>query len=203
MPRKPASEEQRQAVRKRIQKAAAKLFADEGAAGVSARAIAGRAGVSVGTLYAYFSDLQGLMQSLWMEPVAHIDVLFTQVARENADPVQRLRALLGAYAEFALKNPELYRGAFLFVRPKVLPAPEKAALESAVFPGLLIDAVRDGQSAGLLRSGDPRRLAQIFWAGLHGCLALPVNFDRLAFDEAGPLARDVIDMLMTAAKAET
>lgn len=200
MARKPATEAQRSIVRKGIQKAAAGLYADKGLAAISARAVAERAGVSVGTLYAYFDNLQTLMQSLWMEPVGRLASIFTEVADATPDPAPRLRALLETYVGFASRNPEFYRGAFLFVRPQTLPAPDRAALDSEVFPALLIRALEDGQRAGVFRAGDPRRLAQILWAGLHGCFAMPTNFDRLAIDAPEALAADMINDLISAVR---
>ena len=109
MPRKPATEEQKLAARRHLQKTASGLYAEKGATGVSARAIAVRAGVSVGALYSHFGSLQGLMQSLWREPVEQIDRQLEQIAADHPDPVDRLRALLGAYVEVALERPELFR----------------------------------------------------------------------------------------------
>lgn len=196
MARKPATAEQRQAVRRHIQKAAASVYSEQGASAVSVRAIAQRAEVSVGTLYAYFGSLQGLMQSLWMEPLETINARLTELAASIAEPVERLAALLNAYVEVAHARPELFRGAFLFVRPDTLPKPARGPLEDAPFAGLLITAVREGQDRGALRGGDPRVLAQVAWAGVHGCLALPVNLDRLDFDEAPALAARMIEALI-------
>lgn len=196
MPRKPATDDQRQAARRTLQKAAAGLYAESGAAAVSARAIAQRAGVSVGTLYAYFGSLQGLMQSLWMEPVEVINAQLARLAAETADPARRLRALLNAYVEVALSRPELFRGAFLFVRPDTLPKPAREPFEDTPFAALLAAAIREGQESGAFRSGDSGELAQVAWAGVHGCLALPVNFDRLDFAEPARLASLMIDIVM-------
>lgn len=196
MARKPATAEQRQVVRRHIQKAAASVFSEQGAAAVSVRAIAQRADVSVGTIYAYFGNLQGLMQSLWMEPVEAINAQLEALAVGIVDPVERLAALLNAYVQVAKARPELYRGAFLFVRPDTLPKPERGPVQEAPFAALLISAIQEGQACGALREGDPMVIAQVVWAGVHGCLALPVNFDRLDFVESSTLAARMIDLLI-------
>lgn len=182
--------------RRQIQKAAASFYAEHGAAAVSARAVAQRAGVSVGKIYAHFGSLQGLMQSLWMEPIEAINAQLGEMADEIADPVQRLRALLNAYVEIALARPQLFRGAFLFVRPDTMPRPDREPLEGAPLASLLTSAIREGQALGVLKEGDPRKLAQLVWAGVHGCLALPVNLDRLDFIEPEGLAAQMIDILL-------
>lgn len=201
MPRKPATEEQRQAARRRLQKAAASVYAEMGATGVSARAIAQQAGVSVGTIYTYFGSLQGLMQSLWMQPVEAINARLTELAASIPEPRARLRALLDAYVGVARDRPDLYRGAFLFVRPRSLPTPEREPLESAPFAQLLITAVRDGQQSGAFRPGDPVRLAQLAWATVHGAIGLPVNFDRLDFKDTSALTTDAVELALNGVSA--
>jgi AcrR family transcriptional regulator len=196
MARPPATDAQKTVARRQIQKAAASFYAEHAAAAVTARAIAQRAGVSVGKIYAHFGSLQALMQSLWMDPVETLNAQLEAMAAEIADPVQRLKALLEAYAEIALTRPQLFRGAFLFVRPETLLKPDRAPLDSAPFATLLTSTIRDGQKLGVLREGDPRGLAQLVWAGVHGCLALPVNFDRLDLDRSEDLAARMIDVLL-------
>ena len=196
MARRPATEAQKKAARRQIQKAAASFYAEHGAAAVSARAVAQRAGVSVGKIYAHFGSLQGLMQSLWMEPIEAINVQLGEMAAEISDPIQRLRALLNAYVEIALARPQLFRGAFLFVRPETMPRPDREPLEGTPFASLLISTIGEGQRLGLLKGGDARKLAEIVWAGVHGCLALPVNLERLDFIEPEGIAARMIDILL-------
>ena len=196
MARPPATDAQKKAARRQIQKAAASFYAEHGAAAVTARAVAQRAGVSVGKIYAHFGSLQALMQSLWMDPVEAINARLEGLAAVIADPVARLRALLNAYVEIALTRPQLFRGAFLFVRPEGLPKPDREPLDTAPFAILLTSTIREGQALGVLRGGDPQDLAQLVWAGVHGCLALPVNFDRLELDRSEDLAERMIDILL-------
>ena len=196
MARKPATAEQKLAARRHIQKAAAGVYSEQGASAVSVRAIAQRADVSIGTIYAHFGNLQGLMQSLWMEPLETINAQLADLAAGIADPVERLAALLNAYVQVAQARPELFRGAFLFVRPDTLPKPERGPLEDAPFAALLIAAIQEGQALGAVRGGDPRVLAQVAWAGIHGCLALPVNFDRLDFASPSALAARMIEAVI-------
>jgi len=196
MARKQATDAQRTEVRAGIRRAAAKVYRDKGVAGTTARAIALEANVSVGTIYTHFGDLPSLMQSLWMEPLDQINDQFRDVARAHADPLRRLKALMETYVQVAADHPELYRTAFLFVRPKALQVPEQMPLQSIVFADLLLAAIKDGQAAGAIKAGDTERMAQLLWAGLHGCIALPINFDRVALSGAETLAIDMIEALL-------
>ncbi len=198
MPRTAATPEQRERARNRIRKAAAQVVREEGPGAVTVRAIAMRAGVSTGTVYSYFENLADLMRSLWEDPTAEADAHMEAVARAHANPVRRIRALLRAYAEFAHRNEELYRGAFLFVRPTGAPAPVMQPLEEVAFYRLLRTALREGQLAGEVRRGSVDALAQTLWGGVHGALALPHNLDRFDFVPAERLSDEMIRMLVRA-----
>lgn len=184
MARPKASPEQRAEVRRSIQQAAVALYRAEGLSGVSARAVAKKAGVSVGTIYAYFGDLSGLGQSLWERQIAALEDDLRAVAAAHADPSARIEALLRAYLAFGIEQAELYKNALLFVRPGTLDTPDKRPLSAFAFPTLLGAAIAQGQAAGTVVNGDVAVLVQILWSGVHGALALPVNMDRIAFQPA-------------------
>lgn len=196
MPRPHATPQHRELVRNRIRNAAADIYRKEGLAAISARSIATRAEVSIGALYAHFGDLASLMQSLWMGRVEQQNAVFRQIAAEHADPLERLSALLREYLDFGLRNIELYRNAFLFVRPEIHEKPVPEAFSSYDFPSLLTAAIRDAQSAGQVVKGSPEHLAQVLWAGVHGGLALPMNFDRVAFAPTPDVADAMVSMLL-------
>ncbi len=196
MARPAATPEQQEAVRKRIRDAAAELYRAEGLGGITARAIAQGAGVSVGTIYSHFGDLATLMQSLWTGKVARQFARFRDIAERHPDPVERLDALLRDYLRFGLENAALYRNAFLFVRPESHAKPEAGPLSAVEFPALLIAAIAEGQAAGRIVEGQPEHLAQILWSGVHGCLALPANIDRVAFAPPAQIAAAMAAALM-------
>jgi AcrR family transcriptional regulator len=196
MPRKPATEAQRLEVRQSLRRAAQHVHDAKGISGVTARAIALEAGVSVGTIYSHFGDLKSLMQSLWEEPLQAINARFHAAASEHSDPIDRLRALMQTYFNVASADEELYRNAFMFVRPAHLPTPDKDADNLPAFPGLIRTALLDGQNAGAIRPGSVTSMTELIWAGLHGTIAMPINFDRISFQNPSPLRGDMIDLLL-------
>ena len=196
MARPKASPEQRAEVRRSIQQAAVALYRAEGMGGVSARAVAKKAGVSVGTIYAYFGDLSGLGQSLWEPQIAALEDNLRAVATANPDPLARIEALLRAYLTFGIEQADLYRNALLFVRPGTLESPNKQPLSAFAFPTLLSAAIEQGQAAGAIVEGDVSVLVQILWSGVHGALALPVNMDRLDLRPSADLAHVTMQSLM-------
>ncbi|MEM9053955.1 MAG: TetR/AcrR family transcriptional regulator [Pseudomonadota bacterium] len=196
MARPKASPEKRAEVRRSIQQAAADLYRAEGVSAITARAVARHAGVSVGTIYAYFGDLTALMQSLWVNRVQRQNDAFRQLASKYEDALERLHAMLAAYLRFGIENADLYKGTFLFVRPEKLDTPERMAFDTNAFPALLVETIQAGQARGQIIPGEPAQLAQMLWSGLHGCLAMPVNLDRLALMPADKIAEPMVDMLM-------
>lgn len=196
MARPKASPEQRAQVRRSIQAAAAELYRAEGITAISARAVATKAGVSVGTIYSYFGDLTGLMQSLWIDRIAELEDGLRALAAQYDDPLEQIEALLHAYLNFGIEQDVLYKGALMFVRPTALETPDKQDLRGFVFPSLLKHAIETGQASGQIVTGDAGALTQIIWSGIHGCLALPVNLDRLDLKPAREMADSMVASLM-------
>ncbi len=199
MPRPAATPEQRAQIQEQIRQAAKEVYEEKGIGGTSARAIAVKAGVSVGTLYSYYANLPELMRSLWAEPVAEEMVRLRAMVKATADPAEAVEVLLKGYAGFALANPDILRGAFLFVgqEQKTGLGPAPAAVE---FKQMLCDAVIAGQKNGQIRADSPEQIAQQLWAGVHGALALPINIESLDFGSPKQLVADMITMLMGSIK---
>ncbi len=150
----------------------------------------------MGTIYSHFENLTELMQSLWRAPLRRLLQELEEVASSEPEPLDALRALLETYARFALEQPALYRGAFLFVRPESHEKPRQASIEQSDITGPMLAAIERGQSQGLIREGSPAALAELLWAGLHGAIGLPVNIDRVQFSAPEALTGNMIDLLL-------
>ena len=195
MARPALTEEQRREIRHKIRTAAASLHNAHGTRNISARAIAEAAGVSVGTIYSHFGNLTELLQSLWIQPARNLIESMREVAHTTADPELRLRRLIEAYVQFAEDNWSVYKGAFMFVRPDEQPAPPRLELEKDQLFTMLKQAITDGQEQGVFRQGDVNAITQTLWSGVHGALALPTNFHRLALNDATSRVDQMIELL--------
>ena len=129
MARPSHSSQQKEEIRKKIRAAASKLYKEGGGAKITARKVATEAGVSIGTLYAYFDNLSEIMQSLWREPVRRLIADMELLNSEIDCPQQRLRALMSRYIEFSEQSASVFRNSFLFVRPESMAPPPQVALE--------------------------------------------------------------------------
>ena len=195
MARPALTDEQRREIRRNIRAAASKLHARNGMKDISARAIAEAAGVSVGTIYSHFGNLTEVMQSLWKQPSRILVQDMESVAAETPDPIERLKRLFQIYIEFSETKESVYRGAYMFVRPEEHESPEKAPLASNRMYALFRQAVIEGQHRGVFRTGDPDTITQAIWSGIHGAIALPKNFDRLALDDSNNRTTFMFDLL--------
>lgn len=164
---------------------------------ITVRDVAEEAGISVGTFYKYYKDRSELAQSLWAEPVAELRQAMQTDFDATQDPVEQVRLLLRHYADFAVENRRLFRRAFLFVRPEGAERPELTKLEDETFYRNLKLAFERGQESGDFRSFDSAEMAQIFWAALHGSLAISQNLDRYDFDPPAKLSDAMIETLLS------
>lgn len=202
MPRPVATPEQRAELRRRIQRAAAELYTQQGITSITARAVAKGAGVSVGTIYAHFKGLPELMRSLWTGHVERFETRLRALAAKEANPIRRIDAVMTAYLDFGIENADLYKGVFMFVRPEGLEPAETAAFESAAILELLTEAVEDGQSRKHIITGSAQEIALFLWSGLHGTLALPINFDDFAPPTTPQTRTDTIARLIRAIQVD-
>lgn len=194
MARPALTDAQRRETRRKIRQAAAKLYTENGASNVSARAVAEAAGVSVGTLYSYYSNLSELLQSLWRQPTRRLINELEQLAQATPEPAARLRSLLTSYVRFAFEERSLFKNAFLFVRPESVKPPAKINLQVDRFFQLFRQAICDGQQVGVFRQGAVDELTQIIIGSVHGAIALPINLHRLNLEASDQIALKTIDV---------
>ena len=168
----------------------------EGWRKITIRDVINEAGISTGTFYRYFKDRTDLAQTLWVEPVNALRATMQADCDAASNPEEKVRSLLSNYAKFAIENRALFRAVFLFVRPEENEKPDQANLEEEPFFSNLCRAFDQGQASGDFREFDKREMAQVFWAGIHGSLALPENLDRFRFDSPEQLAAAMIDSLL-------
>lgn len=163
---------------------------------VTIRDVIEEANISIGTFYKYFKNREELAQALWAPPVDRLRAAMQSDFEEADDPEEKVRVLLEHYVKFSMENREVFRGIFLFVRPDNYPMPEPLELRDEVFYKNLRLAFDEGQSQRVFRAFDTHSMAQVFWAAIHGSLALPANLDRYNFDDPATLSGNMIDALL-------
>lgn len=145
------------------------LLANQGADALTMRRVADAAGCSTAVLYRMFAGKQGLLAGLYREGFARLHQRLAQV--EAGDPVARLTALAGAYREHARADPAYYAVMFSRPVPEFQPSPEDIAHADESFQ-VLVDGVAAAQGAGAVGGDDPRAVARVLWAAVHGAVSL-------------------------------
>lgn len=165
--------------KRRILDVARELFAENGYEAVAIRAIAERVEYSPRTIYLHFKDKDDLIRQLCAEDFRTFGEGMAMLARV-ADPLERLRAIGLAYAQFAWEHPHHYKLMFL-TQPPPKPEgceedPHKGNPEADAYALLRLcvaDAIQ--QRAFHPQHTDPDLLAQVFWSALHGVVALEIT----------------------------
>ena len=99
----------REQTQQAILDAASRILADEGVALARIDAIAAEAGVSVGTLYNYYGDREGLVTAVFRHQQAQLLTLLQDAMRQPSTGfADELRRLLETCAAFAASNGRLF-----------------------------------------------------------------------------------------------
>ena len=172
-------EREREEVRRKVLDAARELFARDGYEAVTMRKIAEAIEYSPTAIYLHFKDKESLVRELCLADFDALAKSFQRIAREP-DPLERLRKVGLAYADFALEHPNHYR--LMFMTPH--PGHGKDEAEAAKRRGnpeadayaFLLATVAEAMEKGMLRPElkDPQLVAQAAWAGVHGVVSLHV-----------------------------
>lgn len=163
-------------LRQALVNAALALIAErQDARGVSLREVARRVGVSQAAPYRHFDDKDALLAAVAEDGFQRLlAALQANATTAIADPLQRLRVSGVAYVAFAIAHPSHYRvmfGAFQSDNPAY---PTLNAVGREAF-AVMVEAIVAGQSAGLIKAGDPRQLAWVTWSLVHGLAMLLIE----------------------------
>jgi len=161
---------------------AERLFAERGYPGVTLRALAAELGVSAMTPYRYFRGKDDIFAAVRAAGFRRFADAQESAYAAEADPERRLRALARSYVEFGHHEPHAYRIMFeMNPLRDVSQYPELVAQQLRGWEPLH-RAVAAAVDAGVL-AGDARHLAHVFWAGVHGVVALQLAGTYALMDE--------------------
>ncbi|RKH05899.1 TetR/AcrR family transcriptional regulator [Corallococcus praedator] len=161
-------------LRQALVDAAVALISEEGFGALTLREVARRAGVTHAAPYRHFTDKEALLGAVALEGFrAMAREMRERMDRAPEGPLEQLSAAGVAYVLFAVRHPPHFRVMFgpHFQRPLKPRSPEG---EPDAF-ALLVGCIAAGQSAGLLRQGEPRALTLTAWSLVHGLASLFVD----------------------------
>lgn len=194
---------EREEIRTLILDAARELFVSEGYDAVTMRKIADRIEYSPTAIYFHFKDKDALMGELCAVDFYTLATQLTKIARVE-DPIERLRRIGHAYADFAAEYPNHYRLMFMTPHPQgTIPDeamqrqgnPEEDAY--AFLKATVAEAIE--QKRLKPEYTDAELVSQTMWAGVHGVVSLSIAKECDPWVEWRPLKKRVgtmIDMLV-------
>lgn len=130
--------------------AAARLFREHGVSGTTVRAIAGSAGMQLGSVTYRYPTKESLVLALMQRAVARVIADVTEAVQESEDPVERLRLALRAHIRALVTDDSVY--VLLFDWPR-LSEPTRFELSrkrhryESIWDGLIYAAAASGQLA--------------------------------------------------------
>jgi AcrR family transcriptional regulator len=181
--------QERQARRRRIQRAARTVFAEKGYAKTSIEMIAREASLSVGAIYLYFRSKEDLYVSLLEETLELFDAELRQIrSRTDLPADDRLRMGWAFLTQWAATDIEASRVLRLISQPNIRPQLSDEVSDS-IGKGLatvrehLQVIVEDGATAGLYRRGAAQGVVDLLWCLFLG--VLEANDARINLDLPG------------------
>jgi len=171
-------------LRQALIEAAIELVAQKDITSLSLREIARRVGVSHAAPYRHFADKDALLAAVAEEGFQLLTHSLQQAVQQaSAEPLKQLEASGITYVRYAFSHPSHYRVMFGSYggNQKMHPSLVEASMQAFM---VLVNVIVEGQSAGVMRSGEPKQLAQAAWSLVHGLAMLlidgqlPVAHDR-------------------------
>ncbi|VFQ45205.1 tetracycline transcriptional regulator tetr-related c-terminal [Desulfoluna butyratoxydans] len=162
-------------LRHRLIEVALEAIEEAGAAELTLRGIAKRAGVSHSAPYRHFPDKEALLVAVAREGVAlMLSEIKLRLERAKGDPLARFMVCGLAYIDFAIAHPAHFR--VMFVSPRMgVSVPEDLKPESTPFFHLFIDEITECWKLGLLKGESPHAIALSAWSIVHGFSLLVID----------------------------
>jgi AcrR family transcriptional regulator len=176
MPYRPTerTEARKAAIRERIVAAALEQVAEGGYASASVQAVAGRAGLAVGTIYRHFPSKADLFAEVFRRASQReLDVLIEVSTADGRSAAERVAAAVEAFCRRALAGSVL---AYALIAEPVDPAVESERLRlRRGYRDAFARVLEDGIAAGELETHDVQTLAAVLVGGLGEALVGPLS----------------------------
>lgn len=171
--RKQLTDQQIEAFRARLVRAAEKLFAAHGVGGVTMRQIARALGYSQTAAYRYFADKEEILAAVRAAALNRFCSKLDAAFDPGKDARQNARAVGSAYLQFATDDPDSYRLIFATRAPEGALAPEFSQIV-ARFHATMTDYVQALIDEGYL-VGTATELGRAFWVAAHGIVMMHLS----------------------------
>ena len=158
-------------LRVRISAAAQELFLKEGLDGFSMRKVADMAGVSAPAIYRHFDNKDDLLNEIITEGLRILEG-YLKPALEAETPIDRLRALINRFLDFALEQPKYFDFAFMVPSRSIEQLPEELNRQNWETFQVAVEQVSQCMRDGVFKEDDPMGTTIMLWASAHGLITL-------------------------------
>lgn len=167
-----------------------KLLEQSGNSEFTLRDLASRVGVSAAAPYSHFEDKRALLAAVAAVGANKLTAAMEDAIRGKTDATEEFLAMGGAYVQFGLDHPALYR--LMFTAWELTPEDKEKYAElneaSERCFKTLTDMLERMQQNGFLRPGLPEADGLAIWAYVHGIAMLAIDGRiECACDEAPPI----------------
>jgi TetR/AcrR family transcriptional regulator, cholesterol catabolism regulator len=134
----------------RLLRLAAALFRRKGYAASTTRELASQLGIQKASLYHHIRGKEDLLFSISVRSLEHITEAVT-VARDAADPDQRLHAMITAHLETALEDQDMHTTMLIELRSLSPERRQEVRERRDAYQALMRGTISEDQAAGRLR----------------------------------------------------
>lgn len=166
------SDHTREELRALTLEAAEHLIAEQGVAGLTARALARRIGYTPGTLYLVFSNLDDVILQVNARTLHRLHAPMQKAVSGAADPLDLLKNAARAYVDFARTHPNLWRACFEHRLPPDVAGPDYIDQQIQRLVDLIMQPL---QQATGVDHHNIAAAAQALWSGVHGICMLTLT----------------------------
>ncbi|MER0238874.1 TetR/AcrR family transcriptional regulator [Fulvimarina sp. MAC8] len=179
--------------RARILDAAEAVFREAGFEAATVEEIAVRAGLTRKTVYNCFASKDAVADAIIAQAGALAEPLYGPAIRSGEAALALLEKILCDSARWCLANPDLARRALApRIRPTTTPP------EGQSFQGVVTDAMRLGQSQGIIRKDEDAAFLSLVLLGLYAQVMLSgLERREVGSDEINRIVRIVVEGIGT------
>jgi AcrR family transcriptional regulator len=162
---------------------------------LSLRAVAREVGIATTSIYPHFKNIEELAHAVVARAFDELDAARDAASATISDPGERLLARSQAYCRFALSCPGLYQVMFQVTLPDsaTLPAPRAPGRRSFE---TLVESIERVQRSRRASERDPRELATLLWATLHGLVSLRISRPNFPWPPLEPQVNDAVHLIV-------
>ena len=150
---------------------AKKLLIKKGLKNLSARKLAAEIDYTPGTIYSFFKNIDELVMHINAESLETLYMEFLELYNNCKSPKKALTDIAQVYIKFYEKNQALWSALFEYNYKSTTKIPKWYKEQVKKIFDLLAELINSASNKKI----NAENLARVFWAGLHGIIALTHN----------------------------